>query len=209
MKIGTISDHINAKTIVIFVLQFLLVTTVLGHGVWKDSSVECVRCHADKDRMKSLGYLQFYVTQAMVEKESGHPHVKCHECHLGDGRAKDPDRAHRGMLSVLLVDDAGTVLKRKSVYPDALLPKGDDSIRQMLPQRQENGESVTLPQVRNVLWHDRDKETFNFDPAIAGKTCGKSRCHPEEFKQFGTTIMGANFRQRTMTTWLKPYGPQN
>ncbi|MCK7508666.1 MAG: hypothetical protein MZV70_34645 [Desulfobacterales bacterium] len=76
------------------------------------------------------------------------------------------------------------------------------------PQVSENGGLAPHPDVRNVLWHDRDPATLNFDPAIAAKTCGKPDCHPEELKQFRTTIMGANFRQRTMVTWLKPYGPQ-
>ncbi len=209
MRIGTISDHINKKTITLFALQLVLIVTVLGYGAWKDTSVECLRCHGDREKMTRLGYPQFYMTQEMVVKESKHPNVKCHECHLGDGRADDPDKAHRGMLAVLLVDDRGAVLKRKSVYPQALIPRGSDKIRQMLPQIEQNGEFTPRPEVRNVLWHDRDPETFNFDPAIAEKTCGKSQCHPEELKQFRTTIMGANFRQRTMRTWLKPYGPQN
>ncbi len=209
MKIGSISDHINKKTVILFVLQFLLVVTVFGYVAWTDTSRECVRCHADKERMQKLGYPEFYVTQEMVEKESRHPNVKCHQCHLGNGRAREADQAHKGMLSVLLVSDEGVVLKRKDVYPYSLIPKGTDKIRQMLPQLKDNGEFLLLPVVRNVLWHDRNAETFNFDPEIAGKTCGKSGCHPEAMRQFKTTIMATNFRQRTMATWLKPYGPQN
>lgn len=209
MKIGTISDYINKKTVIIFVIQFFLVMTVLGYKAWKDTDVECIRCHSDKEKMTKLGYSQFYATREMVEKESKHPNVKCHECHLGDGRAKDPDKAHKGMLAVLLIDDDGNVLKRKKVYPDALLPTGDDKIRLMLPKIEHNGELLPHPDVRNILWHDRDPETFNFDPDIAKKTCGKSGCHPEELKQFKTTIMATNFRQRTMRTWLEPYGPHN
>jgi len=209
MKIGTISDHINKKTIILFMVQLLLVVTVLGYRAWNDSSVECLGCHADKEKMNRLGYPQFFVTQEMAEKESRHPNVKCHECHLGNGRARDAEKAHQGMLSVLLISDEGTVLKRKNVYPAALLPKGNDRIRQMLPQVEENGELTQHPDVRDVLWQDRNTDTFNYDPAIVKKTCGKSGCHPQELKQFNTTIMGTNFRQRTMKTWLKPYGPQN
>ena len=51
--------------------------------------------------------------------------------------------------------------------------------------------------------------TYNFDPEIAQKTCAKSGCHQEAFKQFRTTLMGTNFRQRTMRTWMDPYGPHN
>lgn len=209
MKVGTISEYINKKTIIIFAIQFLLVITVLGYRAWRDTSVECIRCHADKEKMTKLGYPQFYVTQETVEKESKHPNVKCHECHLGNGRAKDPDNAHRGMLKVLLINHEGNVLKRKDVYPNALLPAGDDKIRQMLPKIEKHGQLWPHPEVRNVLWHDRDPVTFNFDPNIARKTCGKSGCHPEELKQFKTTIMATNFRQRTMRTWLYPYGPHN
>lgn len=209
MKIGTISDYINKKTVIIFVIQFLLVMTVLGYKAWKDTDVECVRCHSDKEKMTKLGYPHFYVTSEMVERESKHPNVKCHECHLGNGRAKEPEKAHNGMLAVLLIDDNGTVLNRKKVYPDALLPSGSDKIRLMLPKMEQGGELLPHPEVRNVLWHDRNPETFNFDPNIAKKTCGKSGCHPEELKQFRTTIMATNFRQRTMKTWLEPYGPHN
>jgi hypothetical protein len=206
MKIGTVSEYINKKTVIIFILQFVLIVTLLGYKSWKDMGIECVKCHSDKDKMQSLGYPQFYMTQETIEKESKHPNVKCHECHLGNNRAKDPDKAHKGMLSVLMIDDGGAVLKRKTVYPQALLPSGEDKIRQMLPRTDVNGEAWP---VRNVLWHDRNPATFNFDPDIAKKTCGRSGCHPEELKQFKTTIMATNFRQRTMRTWLQPYGPQN
>lgn len=209
MKIGTLSDYINKKTVIIFVLQFILIIVVLGYRNWKDSSVECVRCHSDKEKMARLGSSQFYMTQQMVEKESRHLNVKCRDCHLGDGRAKEPDKAHSGMLAVILLNDNATVLKRKDVYPQALLPSGDDRIRNMLPKVADNGILWPHPEVRNVLWHDRDRKTFNFDPEIARMTCGKTGCHPEELKQFKTTIMATNFRQRTMKTWIEPYGPHN
>ena len=209
MRVGWISDHITGKTILLFVLQFLLVVAVLGYNAWKDTGTECASCHGDQDRMRKLGYPQFYMSQEMVEKESGHPNVKCQDCHLGDSRAVNHADAHKGMLAVLLVGESGSVLKRKDTYAGSLSPLGDDRIREMLPQVRENGGLTPHPEVRNVLWHDRDRTTLNFDPDIARKTCGKSNCHPEELKQFSTTIMGTNFRQRTMTTWLRPYGPQN
>ncbi len=149
--------------------------------------------------MTKLGFPELYVTLEMVEKESKHPNVKCIECHLGDGRAKDADKAHKGMLKAILIDYDGNVLKRKDITNKALLPKEEGGIRQML----------ITQEIRNVLWHDRDINTFSFNPKIAKKTCGKSGCHPDEFKQFITTTMGTNFRQRTMRTWLEPYGPHN
>lgn len=79
----------------------------------------------------------------------------------------------------------------------------------MLPKIKENSELNLHHKVRNLLWHDRNPESFNFDPEIIKKTCGKRGCHAEELKQFRTTIMGVNFRQRTMISWLEPYGPHN
>ncbi len=209
MKIGSLSDYINRKTVIIFVLQFVIVVTLLGYRAWNDSSAECIRCHSDSEKMTRAGYPQFYVTSKMVETESKHPNVPCRDCHLGDGRATDPDKAHSGMLRTILVGTTGEALNRKKIYPEALMPRGDDAIRQLLPQIKEHGKYSPLSDVRNVVWQDRDRVTFNFDPDIAKKTCGKSNCHPEQLKQFKTTIMATNFRQRTMRTWLEPYGPQN
>lgn len=209
MKIGSLSDYINRRTVIIFLLQFIFIVSLFGYRAWSDSSAECVVCHSDNEKMKRLGYPQFYMTQKMVETESKHPNVKCRDCHLGDGRATEAVKAHEGMLRPILVSDAGEVLDRKTVFPKALIPRGDDAIRQLLPQAKEDGSYSSLSEVRNLLWHDRDKVTFNFDPEIARKTCGKSNCHPDQLKQFDTTIMATNFRQRTMRTWLEPYGPQN
>ncbi len=190
----------NGKTVFFLFMQFVLIISFLGYRSYGDSSAECVACHGNKEKLKSLGYPQFFITQEMVEKESGHPHVKCHECHLGDGRAKETEKAHKGMLRPLLLSEAGDILERKRVYPQPLLPQGRDRIRELLPLH--GG-------VRNLLWHDRNPETLNFEPEIAKKTCGKSNCHPQEVEQFGRTIMATNLRQRTMKTWLDPYGPHN
>jgi hypothetical protein len=200
VKIGSLSDYINRKTVTIFVIQFVAVVSFFGYQAWCDSSAECVRCHGDRETMTRLGYPQFHMTRQMVEKESRHPNVTCRDCHLGNGRATDAARAHEGMLRPLFVGYNAQVLDRKKVAPEALVPRGDDAIRSLMPA--SSG-------VRNVLWHDRDPVTFNFDPEIARTTCGKSNCHPEQVKQFTTTIMATNFRQRTMRSWLEPYGPQN
>ncbi|MEK6672072.1 MAG: cytochrome c3 family protein [Nitrospirota bacterium] len=197
---GTISRHINGKLVFLILLQFVAIIAYLGYRSYMDSSAECITCHGDKSKLRSLGYPQFYVTQEMAEKESRHPNVKCHECHLGNGRAKDHDSAHKGMLKPLFVSDSGGLLERKMVSTLPMLPQGNDRIRELLPPNTN---------VRNILWHDRDPKTFNFDPKIAEKTCGKSNCHPQELEQFRKTIMGTNFRQRTMKTWLDPYGPHN
>ncbi len=199
-SLGTISEYINKKVLVLLLLQFVLITSFLGYRNYKDTDAGCVACHGNKEKMQSLGYPQFYMTREMVERESNHPNVRCHECHLGDGKATETDKAHKGMLKVILVNEAGDVLNRKNVAPGQLLPHGTDRIRELLPENTD---------VRNVLWHDRNPETLNFDPEIARKTCGRSNCHPQELKQFKTTIMATNFRQRTMRTWIEPYGPHN
>jgi hypothetical protein len=209
MKIGTVSKYINRKIVFIFVFQLLLIVTLLSYRVWTDTSIECIRCHSDKERMEQLGFPELYVTPEMVAIQSKHPNVQCHECHLGDGRAKDPDKAHRGMVSAIFVGHDGSILERRDIFRGALLPSGEDRIREMLPQVEINGELYPHWDVRTVLWGDRSRETFGYDPKIVEKTCGRSGCHPKELRQFNTTKMGTNFRQRTMRTWLEPYGPHN
>ncbi|MBI4684639.1 MAG: hypothetical protein HY755_05530 [Nitrospirae bacterium] len=200
-SVGAISSYLNKKIVIILFVQFIVLISFLGYLSWQDSNKECVACHSNKKKLKSLGYPQFYVTQEMAGKESNHANVKCHECHLGNGRAKDPDKAHKGILKVLLIGKSGEILDRKKAYPHSLFPEGKDNPKKLLPE--------TDVDIRNILWHDRDPETLGFNPKIAEKTCGKSGCHPDEFKQFKKTIMAANFRQRTMRTWLEPYGPHN
>ncbi len=209
MAVGRISEYLTPKLIVILVLQFVVVVTVLGYRSWKDSSVECVRCHSDKKRLEKLGAPWAYVTVKDVEKQSRHTNIQCRDCHLGDGRAKDKDRAHKQMLKMLIVGTDGSLLDREKGYPGPLRQSGDDEMFALMPKVEIDGELYMLPHVRNILWHDRDRKTYGFDPKIAEKTCAKSGCHPEALKQFKQTIMGRNFRQRTMRTWLKPYGPHN
>jgi hypothetical protein len=87
-----------------------------------------------------------------------------------------------------------------------LLPSGGDRLRAMLP-RDESGELVY--EVGTLMWHDRNRETLGYDPAIAEKTCGQAACHPEEVRQFSSSVMGSNFRQRSMRTWNDTHGPNN
>lgn len=168
---------------------------------------ECLKCHSDVEKMTKLGYPALVVTQEDVEKQSKHKNVRCQRCHLGNPRATDVEIAHEGMPRVIFVSHNGEALTRKDLnFKDALLPTGEDQIRKMLPKTKD---AEVHPEVRNVLWHDRDRDSFNFDPKIAQRTCGSRGCHPEELKQFKTTVMGTNFRQRTMRSWLNPYGPHN
>ena len=206
---GYLSVIHNKKLIIIIILQAALVLAFSGYSAWKRSSIECVRCHSDRKKMKELKHPEFFVTKELVEKQSNHPFVECRECHLGNGRAKDKDKAHEGMLKMLIVGDDGTLKDREDHYPYALGPTGSERIWELLPKIEIDGELWHIPGVRNILWHDRDPETFNFDPGIAKKTCAKPKCHPDQLDQFSASIMGRNFRQRTMRTWMNPYGPQN
>lgn len=214
-KLGKISDLATPLTITLFFLQFLLVVGFLGYQYYLDSSEGCIRCHASKEKMEKLRYPQFYITLEEVRKQTGHKTVQCRDCHLGNGRTLDKDKAHRGMLKAIFVNESAEPVERNKVYNkedielNRIKPDGENALFELLPKVKENGHISLHPQVRNILWHDRDPYTFNFDPKIAEKTCGKRGCHSEELRQFRGTIMGINYRQRTMRTWLEPYGPHN
>ncbi|MCL4492508.1 MAG: hypothetical protein M1510_11550 [Nitrospirae bacterium] len=205
---GRLSEWLTPRTVLLIGAAALFTTVLLGYRAWMDTSLECVRCHADKSRMERLNAPWAYMTDEIVRKESRHRHIECRDCHLGNGRARDKDKAHKDMLKMLIVSENGTLEDRKTGYPYGLSRTGDNLLTSFLPKLYRNGAWYPLP-VRNILWHDRDPETFDFDPGIAEKTCGKGGCHPRELEQFKTSHMGHNYRQRTMQTWLIPYGPHN
>ncbi len=212
-RLGDISERITKRVVIIFLLQFLIITFLLGYTSYMDSSSSCISCHGDKKKMTELGYPQFYMTLDDVRKETGHKHALCRDCHLGNGRSDDPELAHRGMLKMLFIDHKGDVLKRSEIYTkedtqlNSLRARGDNRLFENLPKIKTDKGMENHPSVRNI--HDRDPETLNFDPSIAKKTCGRSGCHPDELRQFRHTIMATNMRQRTMRTWFEPYGPHN
>jgi len=214
-KLGKISDLANPFTVAVFFLQFFLIIGYFSYKYYMDSSESCIQCHGSKKKMIELGYPQFYITLKDVRKQTKHKTVFCRDCHLGNGRTNDKEKAHKGMLKPLYVNHSMDLVERKELYEkndyelNRLIPQGDDELFNMIPKIKENGELYLHPEVRNLLWHDRNPESFNFDFEIAKKTCGKRGCHAEELKQFRTTIMGRNFRQRTMVSWLEPYGPHN
>ncbi len=207
-RIGALSEILTFNTLVAGLIIFLCLLIPSGYKAWMNTSAGCVNCHADVKKMKKLKAPWAYVTNETARKESRHAHVECRDCHLGNGRAQDKEDAHKGMLKMLIVSKDGKLLKRELGYPYGISDTGDDRLFALLPKQYRNGEWVPLP-VRNILWQDRDPGTFDFDPGIVGKTCGKSGCHPDELKQFKTSVMGRNYRQRTMRTWLAPYGPHN
>ncbi len=196
--------------LVFLALQFFVVLAASGYKAWQNTSEGCIKCHSNRKELAKLGYPEFYITQEMVEKQSHHTNITCRDCHLGNGRANNMKDAHKGMLKALFIGYDGKVLNRRDVLPGPLVPTGPFGIRDLLPHvRSADGKLYVNPEVRNLLWQDRNPDTLDFDPEIVKKTCGKPGCHPEELKQFETSDMGADYRQRTMRSWLYPYGPHN
>ncbi len=206
MAIGRLSKFFGTRTgMAILLSQLVLVLLFIYFYSGYQSSDRCVSCHADKARMTSLGYPEFVMTRDQVQKESRHPNTECRDCHLGNGLSDDPAKAHKGMLKLIVLDNNFAVMSRKN-HVRQLLPSGDDRQRNMLPRLADGSLDYD---VGTLLWHDRSPLTLGYDPAIAQKTCGKSSCHPEEVKQFATSNMGANFRQRSMRVWDDIHGPNN
>lgn len=206
MAIGKLWNWFGTRRgMAIIIAQLLLVLVFSRFYTGYRSSDRCVQCHADEKKMTSLGYPQFVMTREEVQKESRHPNTECRDCHLGNGLSDDPVVAHKGMLKLIVLDNDLNVIPRKGLVKQ-LLPAGPDRLRQMLP-RDADGEFVC--EVGTLLWHDRNTTTLGYDPDIARRTCGKSGCHPDQVEQFGTSIMGSNFRQRSMRTWNDIHGPNN
>jgi hypothetical protein len=109
------------------------------------------------------------------------------------------------MLKLIVLDNDLNIMSREN-HVKQLLPSGDDRMRNMLPRLADGSLDYD---VGTILYHDRSPLTLGYDPRIAQKTCGQSSCHPEEVKQFSTSIMGANFRQRSMRVWNDIHGPNN
>ncbi|QWR76952.1 cytochrome c3 family protein [Candidatus Magnetomonas plexicatena] len=208
-KVGFIRYFISKKSVLIFIVIVAAVLSPFVYKSWTNTSTGCISCHGNKSVMEKSGYPFFYVTNEMAQRQSKHPFVECRSCHLGNGRAKDKDTAHKGMLKALFVSEDGCLIKRDDIFKGSLLPHGDDKIYELLPKVEAGDKSVVPFELRNLLWHDRNPETLNFDPKIAKQTCGAPSCHPEELKQFKHSVMGRNLRQRTMKTWVGSYGPHN
>ncbi|MBF0517293.1 MAG: cytochrome C [Nitrospirae bacterium] len=207
--IGTIVEGVTPGRLAVAFLLCLLIILPLIYRVTGNTSAGCVKCHGNKQLMEAEGVPHFYITRQAVEKQSKHPDIECRDCHLGNGRSNDKAIAHKGMLKALLISEDGNILDRKTIFNGPILPSGDNTIYELLPKSTQNGQLAVPYEIRNLLWHDRNLQTFNFDPEIAKKTCGKSSCHPQELSQFKKSVMGRNYRQRYMRTWTDPYGPHN
>jgi hypothetical protein len=206
MAIGNLWKFFGSRRgVIILVIQFALLLIFLYYYSGYHSSERCVACHADKARMTRLGYPELSMTREQVQKEARHPNTECRDCHLGNGLADDPDGAHQGLLKLIVLDNDLNIIPRKG-HVKRLLPSGNDRQRNMLP-RLANGELDY--EVGTLMWQDRNRETLGFDPKIAEETCGKAACHPDQVKQFATSNMGSNFRQRSMRIWTDIHGPNN
>ncbi len=206
MVIGKLWNWFGTKRgMMILSVQLLLVLVFAYFYTEYQSSDRCMQCHADAKRMSALGYPQFVMTREQVQQEARHPNTECRDCHLGNGLSDDPARAHKGMLKLIVLDNDLNIIPRKG-HVNRLLPSGTDRLREMLPRLSDGSLDY---EVGTVLWHDRNTTTLGYDPSIAQKTCGKSGCHPDQVKQFETSVMGANFRQRSMRTWNDIHGPNN
>jgi hypothetical protein len=206
MAIGKLWRFFGNRTgMAILVAQLGIVLLFIYFYSNYHSSDRCVSCHADKTRMAKLGYPELVMTREQVQKESRHPNTECRDCHLGNGLSDDPARAHRGMLKLIVLDNDLNVIPRKG-HVKQLLPAGNDRLRNMLPHLADGSLD---DDVGTLLWQDRNTVTLGYDPSLAAKTCGKSSCHPEEVKQFATSNMGSNFRQRSMRVWNDIHGPNN
>ena len=193
------------RGMVVLAIQLVLLVTILYFYNGYHSSDRCVACHADKARMAKLGYPELSMTREQVQKEARHPNTECRDCHLGNGLADEPDKAHAGMLKLIVLDNDLNIIPRKG-HVKQLLPSGSDRQRNMLP-RLADGELDY--DVGTLMWHDRSPVTLGYDPKIAEQTCGKAACHPDQVMQFATSNMGSNFRQRSMRIWTDVHGPNN
>jgi len=195
----------SKKGMTVLVAQLVTVLLFIFLYSGYQSSSRCVACHADKAKMAMLGHPLLAMTREQVQKESRHPNTECRDCHLGNGLSDRPNLAHWGMLKLIVLDNDLNIMPR-SGHVKQLLPSGKDRQRNMLPRLADGSLDND---VGTLLYHDRNTLTLGYDPAIAQKTCGKSACHPEEVKQFSTSIMGSNFRQRSMRVWNDRHGPNN
>jgi hypothetical protein len=206
MAIGKLTNFFGTRTGMAILLAQLGIVLLFAYFYTNyQSSDRCVRCHADKGRMTALGYPQFVMTREQVQKEARHPNTECRDCHLGNGLSDDPTKAHRGLFKLIVLDTDLNIIPRKG-HVERILPSGNDRLREMLPHLRDG---IIAPDVGTLLWQDRNKLTLGYDPRIAEKTCGKAGCHPDEVKQFNTSVMGANFRQRSMAVWDDIHGPNN
>jgi len=195
----------------LFVTMLLL---VLATGAWgAETGSQCVNCHSDQAKMKSLGAEAMHLDPAQVERETRMPGATCEDCHLGNAAAASKEGAHQGMLRPFLMG-VGPKVKGEAVSRSAagamrpLVPDGK-AMERMIPK----GDPAKLKEagikaIIGIQWHDHDPETLAYSPAIARQTCG--RCHEKEVKDYNASAKGLLSHQRAFRSWNSQLpGPQN
>lgn len=195
------------------ILAIMLGLVISAYAASEDS---CVDCHGNLAKLRDLGYPQFFVTNEIVKAQSGMP-ASCDNCHLGNPLAVTKDDAHKGMLVMQVVKErGGEAVTRSTMRPQDLKDwpkleaKGGNRATQFLPKLFSDGKFVDNPDYKFIMWHDRNPETFAFNPGIAGKTCGK--CHADIVDSFNKSPMGGGkgaHVQSQYRTWTGPTGPQS
>jgi hypothetical protein len=178
-----------------------------------DPASSCVKCHGQQETMRQLGAEEMCLDPAQVDKEvnmGGKP--TCADCHLGDPKALEKDKAHTGMLRPLLMvlgpDRAGQAMSRTELGLQPLLPRGK-GVSAMIPEPDpELTWRAGVTSIKGIFWHDRDPKTFYFSPDIARKTCGT--CHGKEVSDYNHSGMGMLKFQRADRSFAERRpGPHN
>lgn len=193
----------------------LLIGTILFSVPSVFAADSCTDCHEDTKRMNNFGYPQFTLTASEVQKQTKMP-APCSGCHGGNPAAPSREEAHKGILTVRAVTrDWQAVTRAEMPAEDVagwshLEPRGKDRSKQLGPQVVKKGAFKANRKYRTIIWHDKNPETFAFNPTIAMKTCGV--CHRDIVKSFLKSSMGGARGAHTQSQyvyWTGPAGPQS
>ena len=193
--------HSCKKSLILLGLLFFLFPLSLA----QDTYDSCTYCHSNFTKMKSMGYPQFYFTQEEVWRESGMFREglggpRCYDCHLGDKTNFTLEGAHKGILTLLVINYSKLVpISNRTKY------------LRMIAKQQNRTPSMLIPKLRGtkiktILFHDRDAKTLAFSPEIANKTCGK--CHSGEFEDYIKSRMAEQRFSRRYSSFTSP-SPHN
>ena len=126
----------------------------------------------------------------MYRKGLGGP--LCNDCHLGNPNEFDKDKAHEGMVSLIIVSKNKLLPLNRTHYPEI-------KIYNDLPYLF----LINNPEIiKTILYHDRDPKNYKFRIDIANKTCGK--CHGIIVEQYANSVMGGVKFQSQYITFTNP-----
>lgn len=181
------------------------VCLVLGTMVPAGGIDSCINCHGNEKVMRQAGYARLTVTRAEVKAQSGMP-ADCADCHLGNPEATDKETAHKGLARMLVVRSKGLAADPAPRAGD--LEFGANPTNRLFIVRDAEGKRTRDPSVAAILWQDKRRDTLTQDFPAMEKTCGK--CHPDEFAEFGKSVMGTNGKQSRYRGWTdERRGPHN